>query len=410
MTDSRKMILNAAVAAYALLGPTVGATAAPGDMTVAEVVKATKLSIGEIIASTPYRTADGKQAVRVGSGTGFVVDASGDLVTNCHVVSAPDDVTVLGPTKIEVRFSDNEQVRLPARVRGCDAVGDIAVVHVDGLNPARKALAFADMHGVDVGQDVITIGFAEGLEGDATVARGVVSALHRSFAGGQFSDLVQTDATINHGNSGGPLLDLKGEVVGVNTYTTASVIKLGDIAAATRAGNKPDPEQVIPVESMGLGIYYARSAATASWFAHQIIALGDVPRPDLGWTVGTLDPDKIQLPERGVGVNQVKSGRAAAAIGLKANDIVTFVEWADGSTYHTPDAGSLHNALAMIEPGQTVKFHFYRLTEAGFRAAADFDPVAEAEIGRFFASYTAPRLDPNGSDDTLSKMINHMRS
>jgi Trypsin-like peptidase domain len=120
--------------------------------------------------------------------------------------------------------------------------------------------------------------------GEATVARGIVSALHRSFMEGAVSDLIQTEATINHGNSGGPLLNLRGEVMGVNTYTSGMFVKMGA------------PGQAVPVLTTGVNMYFARSAASASRYVTDILAAGRVARARLGFAVKTADSDKFPLP------------------------------------------------------------------------------------------------------------------
>ncbi|MCZ7527448.1 MAG: trypsin-like peptidase domain-containing protein [Acidimicrobiia bacterium] len=150
----------------------------------------------------------------VSAGSGFVISPDGFIVTNNHVISDETGTQVGGD--IEVTFSDGET--MPAEVVGRDPVTDLAVIQVDGEN-----LPFAeigDSDSLQVGDDVVAIGNALALEGGLSVTRGIVSALGRQVpteTGTVLTDAIQTDAAINRGNSGGPLVNASGEVVGINT-------------------------------------------------------------------------------------------------------------------------------------------------------------------------------------------------
>ena len=146
-----------------------------------------------------------------GSGTGFLIDTKGTLVTNAHVVAGADQVTV--------RFGDTGR-QLSGSVLGVDASSDLAVVHVasSGIPSNAKPLGLADSAGVRVGDSVVAVGNPFGL--DRTATAGIVSGLGREINapnGFQIGDAIQTDAPINPGNSGGPLLDVTGRVIGVNS-------------------------------------------------------------------------------------------------------------------------------------------------------------------------------------------------
>jgi putative serine protease PepD len=148
-----------------------------------------------------------------GAGTGIVLDDEGHVLTNAHVVS--------GATEVTVTLAGDSRSR-SAEVVGTDPENDIAVLRVDdvdGLQPAR----FAD-GGVQVGDQVVAIGNALALDGGPTVTEGIVSALDRSIQteSGTLTGLIQTDAAISSGNSGGPLVDAYGQVVGVNTAVASS--------------------------------------------------------------------------------------------------------------------------------------------------------------------------------------------
>ena len=138
-------------------------------------------------------------------GSGFVIDASGVIVTNNHVIAEAD--------KIAVILSD--KTRLEAKVIGRDAKTDIALLRVDPGEKRLKPLGFGDSDGSRVGDWVIAIGNPFGLGG--TVTAGIVSARQRDINSGPYDDFIQTDASINRGNSGGPMFNLAGEVIGINT-------------------------------------------------------------------------------------------------------------------------------------------------------------------------------------------------
>lgn len=154
-----------------------------------------------------------------GVGTGFVVRADGIVVTNCHVVE--------GASKITVSSSDTQPKEYEARVIGGDCLHDLAVLKIDATGLATVALG--DSAGLQLGQRVVALGYALALEGGPTVTTGIVSSLDRTITASDpgcqtcengartYTGVLQTDAAINHGNSGGPLVDMQGLVVGINT-------------------------------------------------------------------------------------------------------------------------------------------------------------------------------------------------
>jgi putative serine protease PepD len=148
-----------------------------------------------------------------GAGTGIVLDDDGHVLTNAHVVE--------GATQVSVTLAGDSEAR-SADVVGVDTGNDIAVLQVDDADGLRAA-TFSEQ-GVQVGDEVVAIGNALALEGGPTVTEGIVSALDRSITteNGTLTGLIQTDAAISSGNSGGPLVDAYGEVVGVNTAVAAS--------------------------------------------------------------------------------------------------------------------------------------------------------------------------------------------
>jgi S1-C subfamily serine protease len=164
-----------------------------------------------------------------GVGTGFIVGSDGVIVTNCHVVQ--------GASRISVFTSDDEPTRYNARVIGGDCEHDLAVLKVDATG--LPTLSLGSSQGLKLGQQVVAIGYALALEGGPSVTAGIVSSLDRTIEVQDaqctvcpngirtYSDIVQTDAAINHGNSGGPLVDMSGRVVGINSAGTDSAENIG---------------------------------------------------------------------------------------------------------------------------------------------------------------------------------------
>jgi S1-C subfamily serine protease len=164
-----------------------------------------------------------------GIGTGFIVRANGVVVTNCHVVQ--------GASRITVFTSENEPTRYDARVIGGDCEHDLAVLKVDAQNlPTIRFGASAQLR---LGQQVVAIGYALALEGGPSVTAGIVSSLDRTIRVQDpqctvcpngvrtYSEVIQTDAAINHGNSGGPLVDMAGRVVGINSAGSDNAENIG---------------------------------------------------------------------------------------------------------------------------------------------------------------------------------------
>ncbi|HEY74099.1 MAG: hypothetical protein B6I35_10130 [Anaerolineaceae bacterium 4572_32.2] len=231
------------------------------------------------------------------TGSGFVIDTAGHIVTNAHVVEEADAV--------QVTFSDGSVV--DAQIKGQDQYSDLAVIKVD-VPPDRLApLELGDSDVIQVGQRVVAIGNPFGLDGTMTV--GVISALGRTLptmvlqSGGSFSnpEIVQTDAAINPGNSGGPLLDTRGRVIGVNT------------AIRSQTG-------------VNSGIGFAVPVNTVKRIVPSLIEKGVYDYPYLGitsdnrFTVAEL-MSSLELPvDHGVLIAEVTPGTAAARAGLQGGD------------------------------------------------------------------------------------------
>jgi S1-C subfamily serine protease len=274
-----------------------------------------------------------------GTGTGFVVDERGYIVTNNHVVTLGGGRPA---AELKVDLADGRTV--DARLVGRDERTDLAVLKVDAgtLTP----LAFADPNSIEVGEDVIAVGFALDLGGPPTVTKGVVSAVDRvidetDMLGNpiQISGAIQTDAAINPGNSGGPLIDAEGRVVGINT-------------AGIRGGFGT------PVQ----GISFAVSSGVAQPIVKSLIDTGTVRRGYLGVLVSLVDRNRAEalgLPvKEGVRIERVEPGSAAEQAGLRAGDVIVKV-----GTIDVKNLGDLTRALTQNGPGQKVTVEYYRGNE-----------------------------------------------
>jgi putative serine protease PepD len=219
-------------------------------------------------------------------GSGFVIDRQGDIVTNDHVVA--------GASGIRVGFSGTSTY--PATVVGADPSSDLAVVRVKAPASALHPLMFDDSSQLTPGDPVYAIGNPFGL--DRTMTAGITSATGRDISapdGLTIPNAIQTDAPINHGNSGGPLLDSRGGVVGVNAQ-----IEGGTVDA-------------------NVGVGFAISSNAARTVAQQLIAHGHVAHPWLGVQVATIQPGVVRgLPRGGVIVTRVAKNGPAARAGLRA--------------------------------------------------------------------------------------------
>lgn len=238
---------------------------------------------------------DGVVAVRVGrgSGTGFVVDGDGTIVTNAHVVGSASS----GAT---VRFGDDDRP-VAAEILGTDPSTDLAALRVDPSAADLHPLALADSDAVDVGDAVVAVGHPFGL--DRTATSGIVSGLGREIRapnGFQIDEVIQTDAAINPGNSGGPLVDARGRVIGVNSQ----------IATAGVAGN--------------VGVGFAVPSNTVRDVIPRLAAGETIDRAYLGVT--TSEPAR----GRGATVEDVARGGPAARAGvLPGRDVIVRIDGRD---------------------------------------------------------------------------------
>jgi len=264
------------------------------------------------------------------SGTGFFITDQGYILTNNHVVEGTREVTIV--------LSDGTEQQ--ASIVGTDIYSDIAVLKTDGNVSAVAKLGNSDV--LQPGESVIAIGSPLG-NFKNTVTVGVVSATGRTIDTGngyQIEDLIQTDAAINHGNSGGPLVNLAGEVVGINTLVVRNT-NSGDVAE-------------------GLG--FAIPVNTAQAVAQQIIEKGYFARPYLGISFQPINPDVASiynLPAQwGVYITRVAENSPAQQAGLQEGDIITKI-----GKVALDETHSYVNTIFGFQPGDQITLDVVRGNE-----------------------------------------------
>jgi putative serine protease PepD len=288
------------------------------SLSVQDVYKRTYQGVVEITATTngssssfPFDRQQSQQA----QGSGFVYDSSGDIVTNYHVIE--------GASSLKITFWDGSSST--ATVVGSDPSTDLALLKVDAPASKLHPLVLADSSKVQVGDGVVAIGSPFGLE--ETVTSGIVSALNRTISSVDqysISGAIQTDAAINHGNSGGPLLNLQGQVIGITSQIESD-----------SNGNE--------------GVGFAISSNTVRSVVSQLVAGHKVQHAFLGVSV--------QAPANGSGarIASVRSGSPAAAAGLRAGDVITEF---DRHAITTVD--DLTGAVQAKQPGDKVTVTYVR--------------------------------------------------
>ena len=282
------------------------------------------------VHQTAGRTRSGEPRERQGGGSGFIFTPDGLILTNSHVVH--------DAVRIAVTLTDGR--RMPATLIGDDPASDLAVIRINELHldgPALTAAALGDSQRLRVGQIVIAIGAPYGFQ--STVTAGVVSALGRSlrsYSGRLIDDVIQTDASLNPGNSGGPLVDSAGRVVGVNTAT------------------------ILPAQ----GICFAIGINTAKFVASRLLRDGRIRRSYIGVSAQTVPVHRrvvrfYDLPkEMGAIVVGVEENSPAKRAGLREGDIVVALD-------AQPVAGvnDLHRVLTDVRVGVSCSLTVLRWTE-----------------------------------------------
>jgi len=290
-----------------------------GQTQVAQVINALTDSVVTISTEVTDATGNGEAV-----GTGVVITSDGEILTNAHVVA--------DATKVRVRFAGETEPR-DAEIVAIDPGNDLALIRIKatGLKPA----VFAQPGSVRVGDAVVAIGYALDLDGGPTVSTGIVSALKRTIIteNGALNGLIQTDAAISSGNSGGPLVNMRGEIIGINT-----AVARGDASsAANNIGFAISVDEVIPE------LAQLRRLAGGGVRLEGFLGVGLAERQDGG---------------QGAIITTVQADSPASRAGIKENDIVLSVdgEPIDGQAAFVA-------AIRDSEPGAIVKIEILRGTK-----------------------------------------------
>jgi putative serine protease PepD len=290
--------------------PSLGATV------VAQVVNKLADSVVTINSQVNDESGQGEA-----SGTGVVLTSDGEILTNAHVVE--------GATKVSVRFAGETEPRT-ATVLASDPGNDLALLKIEATN--LKPATFAQPGTIRIGDQVIAIGYALALDGGPSVTSGIISALKRTIIteSGALNGLIQTDAAISSGNSGGPLVNLRGEVVGINTAVARSDVN----QAATNIGFSISVDEIVPV------LEQLRSQASGVARQEGFLGVGLAARTDGG---------------QGAIITSVQPDSPASLAGIQEEDIVLSVdgEPIDGQA-------GLVAAIRDAAPGQTVEIEILR--------------------------------------------------
>jgi len=277
-------------------------------LTIGQVARASLRSVVEIDSTSGAgQQSPFGQGSSTAEGSGWVYDTKGDIVTNQHVVDGASSVTV--------KFDDGSSYK--GTIVGTDVSTDLAVVHVDAPASKLVPLQLGDSSSAQIGDTVVAIGNPFGLDG--TVTSGIVSATNREISAPDETPIegaIQTDAAINHGNSGGPLLNLAGRVIGVTSQIQSD-----------SGGNE--------------GVGFAIPVNTVRTIADELIASGRAQHALLGISPGNA--------ANGARVESVEAGSAASDAGLKVGDVITAV---NGSPVASPM--QLRAIIAAHRPGDKV--------------------------------------------------------
>ncbi len=313
-------------------------TLASNRSTVGEIYSRVSPGVVKITVTSQGSFSFGGQDTQQAQGSGFVYDRQGHIATDQHVVDGADSIVVTFPGGQAYK----------ATLVGSDASTDLAIVKVNAPASLLHPLTLGDSSAVHVGDDVIAIGSPFGLEN--TVTTGIVSALHRQITAPnnfKINDAIQTDAAINHGNSGGVLLDAAGDVIGVTAQIDSE-----------SGGND--------------GVGFAIPSNTLRRVATQLIETGSASHAYLGVSIETITPDAstaLGLPV-GAEVSQVVPGSPAAKAGFRGasdsatvngqayatgGDVITRV---DGQRVH--GAAELQSAIDAKRPGASVHITYER--------------------------------------------------
>ena len=274
------------------------------------------------------RFGDGRER-SLGAGSGFIVDPSGVIVTNNHVVGRAE--------KIVVSLTDGRQ--FPARLIGQDQLTDIAVIKIEAGGPL-PAVAWGDSRRMEVGDWILSAGNPFGLRGSVTA--GIISAEGRDLGAGPFDNFLQIDAPVNPGNSGGPVFNMDGQVIGVSAV-------------------------IVSPTGASVGIGFAIPSETVAPVVRQLLAKGSIPRGWLGVSVEDTD--------NGIALSDLDRAGPAARAGMRAGDVVLAIDGAEVAS-----ARDVIRAVAMVTPGERTRLTVRRQDQTlDFPVVVGLRPNARTE-------------------------------
>jgi serine protease Do len=370
MKIARNLLMAAALATGSTATVAYAHPALPTDNSIADVAERVVESVVNIsteteVAVDPFFGAmmGGDDVQKMGGkGSGVIVTANGRILTNAHVVNGADDITVT--------LHDGTEVN--AKVVGKDTRADLAVLQLEGKFPALKPIPWGDSKGLRLGEIVLAIG--DGLGVGKSVSMGIVSAKGRGLRLAEFEDFIQTDAAINPGNSGGALVNVKGELIGINT------------AIASRTGGYQ-------------GIGFAIPTDMAKPVMEALMKDGKVSRGYLGVGIATVSPQIAKRfglgADKGVLVRGVEPDGPAAKAGLVEGDVVIAV---NGTEVKSDDA--LRKLIGNAKPGTTVEL------QVAHRNANAKKSTLKAKLGELPSDDNA--LTPKRNDRSRSKKAQRM--
>ena len=299
--------------------------------------------------------AQGEVPVR-GQGSGFIIDANGTVLTNAHVVDGADEVTV--------KLTDKREFN--AKVLGMDKASDVAVLKIEGKNlPVVKT---GSSSGTRVGEWVLAIGSPFGFENSASA--GIVSAKSRSLPDGSYVPFIQTDVAVNPGNSGGPLFNMAGEVIGINSQIYS------------RSGGYQGLSFAIPIE-------------VAMHVEQQIVTHGKVQRGRLGVSIQEVNQslaDSFGLKQpTGALVDAVEKNSPAAKAGLEPGDVILAI-----NDKPIASSGELPLIVAGMAPGETARLQVWR--HGGTRRI-------DIQVGQFGDEKIAAKDTPEAAKGRLGVVV-----
>lgn len=281
-----------------------------------------KSPLDDFFRNTPLDPQNQRPQIERGLGSGVIVSADGTILTNNHVIEGAD--------KIKVELNDKRS--FDAKVIGTDEPSDLAVLKIDAQSLPYLTLGNSDQ--VRIGDIVLAIGNPLGI--GQTVTQGIISAKGRrtGLSDGSFEDFLQTDAPINRGNSGGALINLNGELIGINS-------------------------QILSPSGGSIGIGFSIPSNMAKSVLEQILKNGRVRRGQLGVVIQNLTEDLAKTlglkDTRGVLISEVKPGSAADKAGIKRSDVITAI---NGEKIE--DSNVLRNKIAVTEPGSEITLTILR--------------------------------------------------